>query len=221
MYLEKFNGNIVRGHFGAFFGFAALVFVLDLKMWFRAISFCRGVSLKRYLTLIGRCKRVFQCVGCEFSRVAKFYTPPFPTPENTLLVCLESQFAVHNESNCHRFAAISNRTIRIARSKTVRIAVKALLHVTFNIGFQSRDSIRFGFRIAGVPWLESRDSRQLRSRGLRRFQIQMRSSLPPVLCSIWGKSSWWGQASSRCAFFCLVGMCPCNINNYIAYSKAM
>ena len=43
------------------------------------------------------------------------------------LRCLESQFAVRNDSSCHWFAAIWNRTIRIARPKTVQTAVKALL----------------------------------------------------------------------------------------------
>ena len=41
--------------------------------------------------------------------------------------CLESRVAVRSDSNRHRFAAISNRTIRAARPKTVRIAGKALL----------------------------------------------------------------------------------------------
>ena len=37
---------------------------------------------------------------------------------------------VHSDSNRHRFAAISSRTIRIARPEAVRVAVKALLAFT-------------------------------------------------------------------------------------------
>ena len=48
------------------------------------------------------------------------------------LRCLESRFAVRSASNCHRFAAISNRTIRTARPKTIRIAVTALLFSLLN-----------------------------------------------------------------------------------------
>ena len=47
--------------------------------------------------------------------------------------CLESRFAVRSDSNRHRFAAISNRAIRIARPKTHRIDVAALLFFTFKI----------------------------------------------------------------------------------------
>ena len=50
-----------------------------------------------------------------------------PTHLSCNLRCLELRFAVRNDSNRHRFAAISNRTIRIARPKPVRVAVKALL----------------------------------------------------------------------------------------------
>ena len=52
--------------------------------------------------------------------------------------CLESRFAVCSDSNRHRFTAISNRTIRIARPQTVRLAYhgKALLFVHFNGRFQ-------------------------------------------------------------------------------------
>ena len=48
--------------------------------------------------------------------------------------CLESRFALRSDSKRHRFATISNHTIRIARPKTVRIAVnsvKALLSSLF------------------------------------------------------------------------------------------
>ena len=47
--------------------------------------------------------------------------------ESSDLRCLESRIAVRGDSNRHRFAAISNHTIRIARPKTVQIAVQALL----------------------------------------------------------------------------------------------
>ena len=47
---------------------------------------------------------------------------------------MSSQFAIRSDSNRHWFAAISNRTIRIARPETVRIAVKALLIFTFKLG---------------------------------------------------------------------------------------
>ena len=56
------------------------------------------------------------------------------------------EFAVRIDSNRHRFAMISNRTIRITRSEIVRIAVKALvvalLFLTFKTGFKLRDLIR-------------------------------------------------------------------------------
>ena len=42
------------------------------------------------------------------------------------LVCLESRFAVCSDSNRHRFASISNRTIRI-KAKSRSIAAKALI----------------------------------------------------------------------------------------------
>ena len=51
--------------------------------------------------------------------------------------CLESPFAVRSDSNRHWRAAIYNRTIRIARPKAIRIAVKALLLLSFTIGFKS------------------------------------------------------------------------------------
>ena len=53
-----------------------------------------------------------------------------------MLRCLESRFAVRSGSNRHRFAAISNRTVRTARPKTVRIAVKVLLILYFKDRFQ-------------------------------------------------------------------------------------
>ena len=56
--------------------------------------------------------------------------------------CLESRFAVRSDSKRHRSAATSNRAIRIARPKTVRIAVKASPFFTFKIGFKSRNLIR-------------------------------------------------------------------------------
>ena len=52
---------------------------------------------------------------------------------------------VRNNSNRHWFATISNHTIRIARPKTVKIAVKALQFFMLKIGFKSRDSIRQRF----------------------------------------------------------------------------
>ena len=45
-----------------------------------------------------------------------------PAPSSPALRCIESLSAVRSDSNRHQFAAISNRTIRIARPKTVRIA---------------------------------------------------------------------------------------------------
>ena len=63
------------------------------------------------------------------------------------LRCLESRFAACSDSNRHRFAAISNRMIRIAGPKTFRIAIKVLPFFTFKIGFKSRDSIRWRFKI--------------------------------------------------------------------------
>ena len=53
--------------------------------------------------------------------------------------CLESWFVFRSDSNRHRFAAITDRTIRVARPKTVRIAVKALLLITLKtrLGFKN------------------------------------------------------------------------------------
>ena len=48
-----------------------------------------------------------------------------PKLQTLSLRCLESRFAVRSASNRHRFAAISNRMIGIARPKTVQIDVKA------------------------------------------------------------------------------------------------
>ena len=56
-------------------------------------------------------------------------TPDILTGDLSLR-CLESRFAVRSDSHRHRFTAISNRAIRIARPKTVRIAVTALLGVS-------------------------------------------------------------------------------------------
>ena len=60
------------------------------------------------------------------------------------LRCLESRFVVRSDSNRHRFAAISNSTIRIAR-----VSGRA---IRFASGLESRD-----------PWFELHDSRHLRS----------------------------------------------------------
>ena len=68
-----------------------------------------------------------------------------------ILRCFESRFVVRNDSNRHRFAAISNRMIRTERPKTVRVAVKAL--VLSLLRYVSHRPIRF------ASDFESRDSR--------------------------------------------------------------
>ena len=59
-----------------------------------------------------------------------------------------SRFAVHNDSNRHRFAAISNCTIRAARPKTVRLAVKALLFFWFQSDSPLFSTVRMSSRIS-------------------------------------------------------------------------
>ena len=93
--------------------------------------------------------------------------------------CLESQFAVHNDSNRLRCATNSNRTIRIARPKTVRIAVKALPFLHFKKGFKS--AIRFASDLNSAI----RDSNRARNRSTQSdivsrfwFQVVERSDCP-------------------------------------------
>ena len=79
---------------------------------------------------------VFPPLSCEF-QAPTFRFPGFSLTIRQVSPSLglrffELRFAVRSDSNCHRFAAISNLTIRIARPKTVRTAVKVLLFYPFD-----------------------------------------------------------------------------------------
>ena len=65
--------------------------------------------------------------SCELLYIYVKFRGLSPWMHTSDVLIPESWFVVRSNSNRHRCAAVSNRTIRITRPKTVRIAVKALL----------------------------------------------------------------------------------------------